>query len=126
MGSAATPANEAMSRVSRLLARNEPIVRIARTAAPIEFKKTLLDRKAAWSGLDLLEGQVGARTGAEPLNASDVPDLIAELDELCQKRVTTDAEFNDKKKQLLEAVQSMEEAQCPSSSQPRISRPRLR
>lgn len=67
---------------------------------PIGFKKDLLEQKA------LLVG--GAKTTEEAeervLNADEVPGLIAELDGLRKKGLLTDAEFEEKKRQLLDRI----------------------
>ncbi|RLC98124.1 MAG: hypothetical protein DRI77_05745 [Chloroflexi bacterium] len=66
---------------------------LRRIADPIAFKKALLEQKGSPGSLDTLDGQAG-----------DVPDLIAELDELRQKGLITDAEFGEKKQQLLDRI----------------------
>jgi hypothetical protein len=69
-------------------------------ADPIGFKKALLDQKAV-----LGQSEVSARpreqaaTGAP--DATKVPGLIAELDDLRKKGLITEAEFQDKKRKLL-------------------------
>jgi len=78
-------------------------------ADPIEFKKKLLDQKEALASLDVFEEQAervgqGDPVPAEAPSASDVPGLIAELDELHQQGVITDVEFEEKKQQLLTKI----------------------
>jgi uncharacterized membrane protein YdbT with pleckstrin-like domain len=75
-----------------------------RIADPIEFKKELLDQKGTLGSLDVFDEQVGRVLSAEALNASDVPELIAGLDELRQKGVITDVEFEEKKQRLLARI----------------------
>jgi hypothetical protein len=75
-----------------------------RIADPIGFKNELFDQKEAVARLDLFEERAGRILRAEAPQAGDVPELIAELDELRQKGVITDAEFEEKKKQLLDKV----------------------
>jgi len=75
-----------------------------RIAEPIEFKKELLNQKEALARLDILEERAGRVLSAEAPSAGDVPELIAELDELRQKGVITDAEFEEKKRQLLAKI----------------------
>jgi len=72
-----------------------------RIADPIGFKNELFDQKEALARLDLFEERAGRVLRAEAPEAGDVPELIAGLDELCQKGVITDAEFEEKKQQLL-------------------------
>lgn len=74
-----------------------------RLADPIGFKRDLLDQKTAL-------GQPG--TPAEPKrqekdetsDAADVPELIAELDELRKRGLLTDVEFQEKKRKLLDKI----------------------
>lgn len=73
-------------------------------ADPIEFKKELLEQKETLARLDLLEERAGRVLSAEAPSAGDIPELIAELDELRQKGVITAAEFEAKKRQLLAKI----------------------
>ncbi len=80
-----------------------------RIADPIEFKKELLDQKEALASLDVFEERAGRVGQGDPApteapSASDVPGLIAELDELRQQGVITDVEFEEKKQQLLTKI----------------------
>ncbi len=75
-----------------------------RIADPIEFKKELLDQKGTLGSLDVFDEQAGRVLSAEALDASDVPELIAGLDELRQKGVITDVEFEEKKQRLLAKI----------------------
>ena len=79
-----------------------------RIADPIGFKKALLDQKGALGGAEAREEraaeQVGRASGKEAPGTSEIPDLIAELDELRKKGLITDAEFAEKKKQLLDRI----------------------
>ncbi|MEE9616849.1 MAG: PH domain-containing protein [Anaerolineae bacterium] len=75
-----------------------------RIADPIEFKKELLDQKGTLGSLDVFDEQVGRVLSAEALDASHVPELIAGLDELRQKGVITDVEFEEKKQRLLAKI----------------------
>jgi hypothetical protein len=68
---------------------------------PIGFKNEMFDQKEALAKLDIFEERAGRVLRAEAPGAGDVPELIAELDELRQKGVITDAEFEEKKQQLL-------------------------
>jgi hypothetical protein len=69
-------------------------------ADPIGFKKALLDQKAA-----LGQSEVPARSKEQAVtgapDATKVPGLIAELDDLRKKGLITEAEFQDKKRKLL-------------------------
>ena len=72
-------------------------------ADPIEFKKDLLDQK---TGLDQPETLKDSRQQAESgaPSAADIPELIAELDGLRQKGLLTDAEFQEKRRKLLDRI----------------------
>jgi hypothetical protein len=70
-------------------------------ADPIGFKNEMFDQKEALANLDIFEERAGRVLCADPPGAGDVPELIAELDELRQKGVITDVEFEEKKQQLL-------------------------
>lgn len=72
-----------------------------RLTDPIGFKKELFDQKEALARLSVFEERAGPLLGAEAPTAGSVPELIAELDELRQRGVITDAEFEEKKQQLL-------------------------
>jgi hypothetical protein len=61
----------------------------------------IFDQKEALARLDIFEERAGRVLRADPPGAGDVPELIAELDELRQKGVITAAEFEEKKRQLL-------------------------
>jgi uncharacterized membrane protein YdbT with pleckstrin-like domain len=75
-----------------------------RIADPIGFKKELFDQKEALARLSGFEERAGPLLSAEAPGAGSVPELIAELDELRQKGVITDAEFEEKKQQLLAKI----------------------
>jgi uncharacterized membrane protein YdbT with pleckstrin-like domain len=63
-------------------------------ADPIEFKKELLNQKETIASPDISKAP----------SAGDIPELIAELDELRQQGAITDAEFKAKKQQLLTQI----------------------
>jgi uncharacterized membrane protein YdbT with pleckstrin-like domain len=71
---------------------------------PVTFKKELFNQKEALDNLGAFEAQAGRVLSSEPPGAGDVPELIAELNELCQKGVITRAEFEEKKRQLLDKI----------------------
>jgi len=75
-----------------------------RIADPIEFKKALLDQKGALTGLGVSKERAERVLSNEAPGAGDITELIAELDELRQKGVITDAEFEEKKQQLLAKI----------------------
>lgn len=65
-------------------------------ADPIGFKKELLNQKETLTSPDISKGKAPS--------AGDIPELIAELDELRQQGTITDAEFKAKKQQLLTQI----------------------
>jgi hypothetical protein len=67
-----------------------------RIADPVEFKMSLLEQRELLSHPVVLEERVP--------DPGDVPALIAELDELRQKGLITDTEFEEKKRQLLDKL----------------------
>lgn len=75
-----------------------------RIADPIEFKKALLDQKGALAGLTVSEERAKRAPSTEAPGAGAIPELIAELDELRRKGLLTDAEFEEKKRQLLAKI----------------------
>jgi hypothetical protein len=72
-----------------------------RIVDPIGFKKELFDQKEALARMSGFEERAGPLLGAEVSTAGNIPELIVELDELRQRGVITDAEFEEKKQQLL-------------------------
>ena len=74
---------------------------LQRVADPIGFKNELFDQKDALATLGIFEERAGRVLCAEPPGSGDIPELIAELDELRQKGVITEAQFEEKKQHLL-------------------------
>lgn len=72
-----------------------------RMARPVRFKTEMLNQKEAMSQLDIFEDKAARVLDEEAPTAGDIPDLIAELDELRKRRIITDEEFQEKKKALL-------------------------
>jgi uncharacterized membrane protein YdbT with pleckstrin-like domain len=72
-----------------------------RIARPVRFKTQMLNQKEGLSQLDVFEGKAGRVLAEEAPSRGDIPELIAELDELRKKGIISDAEFQDKKKALL-------------------------
>lgn len=75
-----------------------------RITDPIGFKNELFEQKEALAGQGTAEERAGRVLSAEPSAPGDVPALICELDELRRQGVITDAEFEDKKRQLLARI----------------------
>lgn len=75
-----------------------------RIARPVKFKTEMLNQKEALSQLDIFEGEASRVLAEEAPVAGDIPELIAELDELRKRGIITDVEFEEKKKALLEKL----------------------
>jgi len=73
-------------------------------ADPILFNSTLIEQKEALARRDVFEERVQRVLSTEAPSAGDIPELIAELDELRQKGIITTAEFEEKKRQLLARI----------------------
>jgi len=72
-----------------------------RMARPVRFKTEMLNQKEAMSQLDIFEGKAARVLDEDAPTTGDIPELIAELDELRKRRIITDEEFQEKKKALL-------------------------
>jgi uncharacterized membrane protein YdbT with pleckstrin-like domain len=77
---------------------------LTRIHRPIAFKTEMLNQKEAMGEIDAFESRSRRVLANEAPTAGDVPELIAELDELRQKGILTQAEFEDKKRQLLDRL----------------------
>jgi len=75
-----------------------------RIAHPVRFKTEMLNQKEALGDLDVFEGRAKRVLSEEAPSAADIPELIAELDELRKRGTITDEEFEEKKKALLEKI----------------------
>ena len=71
---------------------------------PILFKTEMLNQKESMGEIDAFERRAQRVLASDPPAAGDIPELIAELDELRLKGVLTQAEFDRKKKQLLDRL----------------------
>ena len=77
---------------------------LRRIAEPVRFKTEMLNQKEAMGQMNVFEARAQRTLAAAPPTAGDVPELIAELDELRKKGLITDAEFQDKKAKLLSQI----------------------
>jgi uncharacterized membrane protein YdbT with pleckstrin-like domain len=75
-----------------------------RIAHPVRFKTEMLNQKEALGDLDVFEDRTKRILSEEAPSAGDIPELIAELDELRKRGTITDEEFEEKKKALLEKI----------------------
>ena len=77
--------------------------RLERIAGPVYFKTAMLDAKEKLGQLDAFDGRARVVTSEAP-TSGDVPELIGELDELRQKGIISQDEFEAKKKDLLSRI----------------------
>jgi uncharacterized membrane protein YdbT with pleckstrin-like domain len=74
-----------------------------RLADPIGFKRDLLDQKATLGQVEV-SARSRERVATQAPEATDVPELIADLDDLRKKGLITDEEFQEKKRKLLDRI----------------------
>ena len=77
---------------------------LTRILHPIRFKTEMLNQKESLGEIDAFENRAKRVLFSEPPTAGDIPELIAELDELRRKKIITQAEFDKKKKELLDRL----------------------
>jgi uncharacterized membrane protein YdbT with pleckstrin-like domain len=77
---------------------------LTRIYHPIRFKTEMLNQKESLGEIDAFETRAKRVLVSEPPTAGDIPELIAELDELRRKKIITQAEFDKKKKELLDRL----------------------
>jgi len=77
---------------------------LKRIADPVRFKTEMLNQKEGMGEMDAFESKAKRTLASEAPTAGDVPELIAELDELRKKGLITDAEFQEKKSKLLSQI----------------------
>lgn len=77
---------------------------LRRIAEPVRFKTEMLNQKEAMNQMGAFEVKAQRTLAAAPPTAGDIPELIAELDELRKKGLITDAEFQEKKAKLLARI----------------------
>jgi uncharacterized membrane protein YdbT with pleckstrin-like domain len=77
---------------------------LKRITEPVRFKTEMLNQKEGMGEMDAFESKAKRALSAAAPSAGDVPELIAELDELRKKGLITDAEFQDKKSKLLSQI----------------------
>jgi uncharacterized membrane protein YdbT with pleckstrin-like domain len=75
--------------------------RLQRISGPVHFKTEMLNQKEDLGHLDEFGHKAERILESPPPTAGDVPELIAELDELRRKGVISKAEFEQKKQELL-------------------------
>jgi uncharacterized membrane protein YdbT with pleckstrin-like domain len=70
-------------------------------AQPVRFKTEMLNQKEGMAELDTMGARAKRVLTEEPPSSGDVPELIAELDELRKRGILSDQEFEEKKADLL-------------------------
>jgi uncharacterized membrane protein YdbT with pleckstrin-like domain len=75
-----------------------------RIAHPVKFKTQMLNQKEGLGELDIFESKARRTLAEEAPAGRDIPELIAELDELRKKGLITDEEFQEKKAALLAKI----------------------
>jgi uncharacterized membrane protein YdbT with pleckstrin-like domain len=73
-------------------------------AQPVRFKTEMLNQKEGLTKLDSFGTEAGRVLSEEPPTKGDIPELIAELDELRRRGIITDQEFAEKKADLLKRI----------------------
>ena len=77
---------------------------LKRITEPVRFKTEMLNQKEGMGEMDAFESKAKRTLSGAAPSAGDVPELIAELDELRKKGLITDAEFQEKKAKLLSQI----------------------
>jgi len=77
---------------------------LKRITEPVRFKTEMLNQKEGMGEMDAFESKARRTLNVAAPSAGDVPELIAELDELRKKGLITDAEFQAKKAKLLSQI----------------------
>lgn len=90
--------------VEILTASEFGVNRFERITRPVLFKTEMLNQKEDLGALDDFGRRAKRILDAPPPSAGDIPELIAELDELRQKGVITQQEFEQKKQELLSKI----------------------
>jgi uncharacterized membrane protein YdbT with pleckstrin-like domain len=87
--------------VEILTASEIGVNRFERIAGPVRFKTEMLNQKEDMGTRDELGRRAERTLDAPPPTAGDIPELIAELDELRRKGIISEQEFAQKKQELL-------------------------
>jgi hypothetical protein len=78
--------------------------RLERISGPFRFKTQMLNQKEDMGLVDEFGHREDRILESPPPTAGDVPELIAELDELRTKGIISEAEFEQKKQELLRKI----------------------
>jgi len=77
---------------------------LRRITDPVRFKTEMLNQKEGMNEMGAFDSKARRTLAAAAPTAGDIPELIAELDELRKKGLITDAEFQEKKAKLLARI----------------------
>ncbi len=91
--------------VEILTASEIGVNRFERISGPVRFKTEMLNQKEDMGKIDDFGRRTDRTLDAPPASAGDVPQLIAELDELRRKGIITEQEFAEKRQQLMGKIQ---------------------
>ncbi len=90
--------------VEILTASEIGVNRLDRVARPVKFKTEMLNQKEGVGRLESFRSKAEEVLSGEGPVAADIPRLISELDELRQKGIITEEEFQREKGELLEKL----------------------
>lgn len=77
---------------------------LTRIHHPIRFKTEMLNQKESMGEIDAFESRAKRLLASEAPTSGDIPELIAELDELRKRDVISQDEFDKKKRDLLDRL----------------------
>ncbi len=87
--------------VEILTASEIGVNRFERISGPVRFKTEMLNQKESMGSIDDLGRRTDRAMDAAPPTAGDIPQLIAELDELRRKGLISEQEFAEKRQKLM-------------------------
>jgi uncharacterized membrane protein YdbT with pleckstrin-like domain len=86
--------------VEILTASEIGVNRLRRMSDPVGFKTAMMDQRASLGTMEQVEDASAAR----PAGAADIPQIIAQLEELRKQGIISQDEFEQKKKALLDKI----------------------
>ena len=90
--------------VEILTASEMGVNRFERITGPLRFKTEMLNQKEDLGRLGEFSRKAERVLESAPPSAGDIPELIAELDELRQKGIISQQDFEEKKQELLRKI----------------------
>jgi Bacterial PH domain/Short C-terminal domain len=91
--------------VEILTASEIGVNRFERISGPVRFKTEMLNQKEDMGKIDDFGRRADRSLDAPPPSAGDIPELIAELDELRRKGLISEQEFAEKRQKLMGRIQ---------------------